>query len=144
LPEIIHLLGSFLPISEITFYFRTLGPHFLPINVNDFVSAFQENHNTLSSLTLYAVRQVLDLDSLSSDEEPHTDDEFTTHKVQSNSRLRDRAKQLAQLTRLLHARLPQLREVEFIEHAPRRIGDDLAVNWKFSVSGDGRVILTLY
>jgi hypothetical protein len=81
---------------------------------NEFVSAFQDSHKTLSSLTLYGVRRVFDLDSLSTDEELHLDGTVTHDNVHSNSRLRDRTKQLAQLTRLLRAGLPQLQEVSLV------------------------------
>jgi hypothetical protein len=87
------------------------------------------------------VHQVLDLDSLSNDKELHINDTVTNNDVLSNAYLRNRTKQLSQLTRLLNAGLPQLREFSFNEEG---LGgdDDLDLEWEFEVSGNGQIELS--
>jgi hypothetical protein len=113
---------------------------------NDFVSAFWKNHKTLSLLKLYTGCQVLDLDSLSTDEKLYFNDMRIEKDLLRNSRLRDRTKQLAQLTRLLCAGLPRLKGVEFYEGFRGMDHEDddddgLPFDCRFSVGGDGQVEL---
>jgi hypothetical protein len=90
------------------------------------------------------VCQVLDLDSLSTDEELHIHHNLHIKEdVLSDSRLRDRTKQLAQLTRILCAGLPRLELVDVDEKGLSSIDDGLGRYWMFWVFDDGRVKLVM-